>query len=209
MFKFIEHTGVVVPLNFSNIDTDIIIPKQFLKHVSKEGLGKFLFHDWRFIDNNQLLKNKKFVLNQKIYANASILLTGENFGCGSSREHAVWSLLDYGFKVIIAPSFSDIFYNNSLNNKLLLINLEQTKINVLFNFINLNPGVKFKINLVDQKIIFGSKIFYFHLEDSHLSYFLNNLDNIDLTMKYLDDIKNYEEQVPDFISSRRVFESNN
>ena len=118
MLKFIEHTGVVVPLNFSNIDTDIIIPKQFLKCVNKRGLGKFLFYDWRFIDGNELLINKNFILNKKIYKNASILLTGENFGCGSSREHAVWSLLDYGFKVIIAPSFSDIFYNNSFNNKL-------------------------------------------------------------------------------------------
>ncbi|AEO08371.1 3-isopropylmalate dehydratase small subunit [Buchnera aphidicola] len=209
MFKFIEHTGVVVPLNFSNIDTDIIIPKQFLKHVSKKGLGKFLFHDWRFIDSKQLLKNKKFVLNQKIYTHANILLTGENFGCGSSREHAVWSLLDYGFKVIIAPSFSDIFYSNSLNNKLLLINLEQIKINVLFDFVNLNPGAKFKINLTDQKIIFGEQVFYFHLEASHLLYFSSNLDNIDLTMKHLDHIKNYETRVPDFILNRRVFESNN
>ncbi|WP_425619839.1 3-isopropylmalate dehydratase small subunit [Buchnera aphidicola] len=207
MFKFVEHIGVIVPLNIANIDTDIIIPKQFLKHIDKKGLGKFLFHDWRFIDNKQLLPNKKFILNQKIYKNASILLTGTNFGCGSSREHAVWSLLDYGFKVIIASSFSDIFYNNSLNNKLLLIRLDEEKVNDIFNIVHLNPGIKCKIDLINRQIILGDTVFLFFLENSHFLRFSNNLDSIDLTMQYLNDIKKYENNIPDFLVNRKIFES--
>ncbi|QCI24120.1 3-isopropylmalate dehydratase small subunit (plasmid) [Buchnera aphidicola (Macrosiphoniella sanborni)] len=207
MLKYIEHTGVIVPLNIANIDTDILIPKQFLKQVNKQGLGKFLFYDWRFMDGNQLLKNEEFILNQKIYQNASILITGENFGCGSSREHAVWSLLDYGFKIIIAPSFSDIFYNNSINNKLLLINLSKKKVSFLFDLINSNPGICAKINFINKQIIINKKIVSFDFDDSQFLFFSSDLDNIDLTMQYLDNIKNYEKNIPDFLIKRKDFKS--
>ncbi|QIQ42190.1 MAG: 3-isopropylmalate dehydratase small subunit (plasmid) [Buchnera aphidicola (Microlophium carnosum)] len=207
MFKFTGHTGVVVPLDISNIDTDIIIPKQFLKKVNKIGFGKYLFHDWRFLDNKQLVENKQFVLNKKIYQKASILLTRGNFGCGSSREHAVWSLLDYGFKVIIAPSFADIFYNNSFNNKLLLITLGEREINVLFNIVRDNIGINFNISLLEKTISVNQKVFLFEINDFHRLCLLNNLDNIDLTMKHLEAIKDYEDNIPDFLLERRAFSS--
>lgn len=207
MFKFTGHTGVVVPLDISNIDTDIIIPKQFLKRVNKIGFGKFLFHDWRFLDTNQLVKNKKFILNKKIYKEASILLTRGNFGCGSSREHAVWSLLDYGFKAIIAPSFADIFYSNSFNNKLLLITLHESEITVLFDIAKSNPGVNFNINLVDRTISVNGMVFLFKIDDFQRFCLLNSLDNIDLTMKHLLDIEIYERGVPDFLLKRTEFKS--
>jgi len=208
MFEFIGHTGIVVPLDISNIDTDIIIPKQFLKIVNKIGFGKYLFHDWRYLDTNQLVKNENFILNKKIYKNASILLTRENFGCGSSREHAVWSLLDYGFKVIIAPSFADIFYNNCLNNKILLITLGLSEIDSLFNLVNNNPGINFDVSLIHKTIIVDKKTFYFDLDDFYSFCLLNNLDNIDLTMKHLSEIKIYERGISDFLLKRREFKSN-
>ncbi|WP_284443415.1 3-isopropylmalate dehydratase small subunit [Buchnera aphidicola] len=207
MFKFTGHTGVVVPLDISNIDTDIIIPKQFLKRVNKIGFGKFLFHDWRFLDTNQLVKNKKFILNKKIYKEASILLTRGNFGCGSSREHAVWSLLDYGFKAIIAPSFADIFYSNSFNNKLLLITLHESEITVLFDIAKSNPGVNFDINLVNKTISVNGMVFLFEIDDFQRFCLLNSLDNIDLTMKHLLDIEIYERGVSDFLLKRTEFKS--
>ncbi|WAI12078.1 MAG: 3-isopropylmalate dehydratase small subunit (plasmid) [Buchnera aphidicola (Macrosiphum albifrons)] len=207
MFKFTGHTGVVVPLDISNIDTDIIIPKQFLKRVNKIGFGKFLFHDWRFLDTNQLIKNKQFILNKKIYKDASILLTRGNFGCGSSREHAVWSLLDYGFKAIIAPSFADIFYSNSFNNKLLLITLDESEITVLFDIVKSNPGVNFDINLVDKTISVNGMVFLFKMDDFQRFCLLNNLDNIDLTMKHLLDIQIYERGISDFFLKRTEFKS--
>lgn len=207
MFKFTEHTGVVVPLDVSNVDTDIIIPKQFLKRINKIGFGKFLFHNWRFLDENQLKKNNKFILNKKIYQNASILLTRENFGCGSSREHAVWSLLDYGFKVIISSSFADIFYNNSFNNKLLLITLKDKEIDFIFDIVKKNIGIKCQVNLIDKKILIDKEFFSFELDDFYRFCLLNNLDNIDLTMKFLKEIKIYETHIPDFILKRRKFRS--
>lgn len=207
MFKFTEHKGVAVPLNISNVDTDIIIPKQFLQKVNKIGFGKYLFHDWRYLDRNQSIINQKFILNEKIYANASILLTRENFGCGSSREHAVWSLLDYGFKVIIAPSFADIFYNNSFNNKLLLVILKNQEIDFLFDFLNKNIGITLQVSLLDSKV-FANKIdFSFELDDFRRFCLLNNLDNIDLTMNHSKKIKNYEENIPDFLLKRLEFRS--
>lgn len=207
MFELTGHTGLVVPLDISNIDTDTIIPKQFLQKVDKTGFGKYLFHDWRFLDKNELVENKQFILNKKIYKGASILLTRGNFGCGSSREHAVWSLLDYGFKIIIAPSFADIFYSNSFNNKLLLITLSEDKINFLFDFVKSNIGIHFHVSLVKKTITVNKQVFYFELDDFHCFYLLNNLDNIDLTMNHLSDIKTYERGIPDFIVNRREFKS--
>ncbi|QCI17997.1 3-isopropylmalate dehydratase small subunit (plasmid) [Buchnera aphidicola (Acyrthosiphon lactucae)] len=205
MFKFTGHTGVVVPLDISNIDTDIIIPKQFLKRVNKIGFGKYLFHDWRFLDTNQLVKNKEFILNKEVYRNASILLTRENFGCGSSREHAVWSLLDYGFKIIIAPSFADIFYSNSFNNKLLLITLSENEITCLFDIVKNQIGINFNISLIDKTITVNKKVFLFELDDYYRFFLLNDLDSIDLTMKHLSDIKIYEKTIPNFLLNRRDF----
>ena len=207
MFKFTEHTGVVVPLNISNIDTDAIIPKQFLKKVNKIGFGKYLFHDWRFVDKNQLRINSNFILNKSIYKNASILLTRENFGCGSSREHAVWSLLDYGFKVIIASSFSDIFYSNSFNNKLLLIVLERGDIDYLFDLVNTKIGISFNVSLIHKKITVDNLDIPFEIDDFQRLCLLNNWDNIDLTMKIDHKIKLYEKNIFSFLLKREKFTS--
>ncbi|WP_295164908.1 3-isopropylmalate dehydratase small subunit [uncultured Buchnera sp.] len=207
MFKFTEHNGVVVPLDISNIDTDAIIPKQFLQKVNKVGFGKYLFHDWRFIDKNQLKINPNFIFNNDIYKNASILLTRENFGCGSSREHAVWSLLDYGFKVIISSSFSDIFYNNSFNNKLLLVILEKKDIDYLFNLVNSKIGISFNVSLINKRITVDNLDIPFQIDDFQRLCLLNNWDNIDLTMKINHKIKSYEDNISSFLLERPEFTS--
>ena len=128
--KFIKHTGLVVPLDAANVDTDAIIPKQFLQKVTRTGFGAHLFNDWRFLDEKGQQPNPNFVLNFPQYQGASILLARENFGCGSSREHAPWALTDYGFKVVIAPSFADIFYGNSFNNQLLPVKLSDAEVDL-------------------------------------------------------------------------------
>ncbi|QCI25238.1 3-isopropylmalate dehydratase small subunit (plasmid) [Buchnera aphidicola (Rhopalosiphum padi)] len=207
MFKFTEHNGVVAPLNISNIDTDAIIPKQFLQKVNKIGFGKYLFHDWRFIDKNQLKINPNFILNNYVYKNASILLTRGNFGCGSSREHAVWSLLDYGFKVIISSSFSDIFFNNSFNNKLLLVVLEKKHIDYLFNLVDTKIGISFNVSLINKKITAGDLDIPFQIDDFQRLCLLNNWDNIDLTMKINHKIKSYEDNISSFLLERQEFTS--
>lgn len=206
MFKFTEeYKGTILPLNISNVDTDAIIPKQFLQKVNKTGFGKYLFHDWRYFDKNQCNLNPHFILNKKIYKNASILLTQDNFGCGSSREHAVWALLDYGFKVIIAPSFSDIFYNNCFNNKLLLIILKKMEVNYLFDLINKEKIIQLSINLINNKVSFKDKNFLFNLNDFQRFYLLNDLDSIDLTMQLNNKIKTYENKIPSFLLKRKEF----
>lgn len=205
MFKFTEYQGTVLPLNISNIDTDAIIPKQFLQKVNRTGFGKYLFHDWRYIDKNQLNINSNFILNKKIYKNATILLTQDNFGCGSSREHAVWALLDYGFKIIIAPSFSDIFYNNSFNNKLLLIILKKIEIDYLFGVIEKEKNIQLNINLISNQVNFKDKNFFFNLNDDQRFYLLNDLDSIDSTMTFDKKIKLYEDRMPSFLLNRKEF----
>ncbi|WP_187312804.1 3-isopropylmalate dehydratase small subunit [Buchnera aphidicola] len=208
MFKFTEYKGTILPLNISNVDTDTIIPKQFLQKVNKTGFGKYLFHDWRYLDKNQCNINPDFILNKEIYKNATILLAQDNFGCGSSREHAVWALLDYGFKVIIAPSFSDIFYNNSFNNKLLLIILKKTEIDYLFNLVNKNSKIQLNIDLINNQInIKNINSFSFSLNNFQRFYLLNDLDNIDLTMRFNDKIKLYENKIPSFLLKRKNFSS--
>ncbi|WP_343154554.1 3-isopropylmalate dehydratase small subunit [Buchnera aphidicola] len=205
MFNSTEYQGTVLPLNISNIDTDTIIPKQFLQKVNKTGFGTYLFHDWRYLDKNQSNINFDFVLNKKVYKNSSILLAQDNFGCGSSREHAVWALLDYGFKVIIAPSFSDIFYSNSFNNKLLLIVLKKTEINYLFDLISKEISITLNINLLNNEVKIGDKKFLFDLNSFQRSYLLNDLDAIDLTMKFNDKIKSYEDKMFPFLFERKEF----
>ena len=150
MSPFTNHTGVAALLDRKNVDTDQIIPKQFLKRVEKTGYGEFLFFDWRF--HNDGSPNPDFELNQEVFKDASILVTDENFGCGSSREHAPWALLDYGFKVIIAQSFADIFYNNCFKNGILPIFLNFDELAKLKDEIRKNESVKFDINLISQTI---------------------------------------------------------
>ncbi|WP_343187832.1 3-isopropylmalate dehydratase small subunit [Buchnera aphidicola (Periphyllus koelreuteriae)] len=206
MKKFKLHQGKIVPINIINIDTDIIIPKQFLKKTTKKGFGKNLFYNWRFLDNKGLVINKKFILNKKKFKNSSILITGKNFGCGSSREHAVWALMDYGFKVIIASKFSDIFYNNSVNNNLLLIKLKEKRIQkIISNIIKYN-NTKCIINLKKKKIILKKKIYKFSINKSYHLKLLNGLDSIDLTLKNIKKIIHYENnKIPKFLENRKLF----
>ncbi|CAL4042809.1 3-isopropylmalate dehydratase small subunit [Buchnera aphidicola (Phyllaphis fagi)] len=199
MKKFIYHTGIIAPMDISNVDTDAIIPKQFLQKVSRTGFKNNLFYNWKFINGDNKKLNDKFILNQPYYKKSSILVTRHNFGCGSSREHAVWALLDYGFKSIIAPSFGDIFYNNSFNNHLLLIKLPENDINDIFNIIYQNPGIKATVNLKNNQFILYQKIYQFKINDFHRLCLLNGLDNIDLTMQYEKYILKYEKNIPNFL----------
>ncbi|CAL4320770.1 3-isopropylmalate dehydratase small subunit [Buchnera aphidicola (Eriosoma lanigerum)] len=198
MNKFKQHSGIIAPLNISNIDTDSIIPKQFLQHVTREGFGQYLFHDWRFLDSQRKKENYDFILNKEYYRNSSILLARNNFGCGSSREHAVWALMDYGFKVIIAVSFADIFYNNSFNNHLLLITLTEQEIDNIFSVVHENLGITCYVSLKYNKVIINNKEYFFSIPCFHRFCLLNGLDSIDLTMNNQDLIKNYEKNIPNF-----------
>lgn len=200
MKKFIKHSGTIVPIAASNIDTDILIPKQFLQKINKIGFGKYLFYNWRFLDLEGKIKNKKFILNNKIYKYSSILLTRKNFGCGSSREHAVWALMDYGFKVIIANSFSDIFYNNSLSNRLLLITLSEKMINLLFAMIKEKKNIIGHIDLLKKRIIIEKTIISFNMSKAQKRSVISGLDQIDDTMLHNKKINFYENnQYPAFI----------
>ncbi|MDO4674878.1 3-isopropylmalate dehydratase small subunit [Campylobacter sp.] len=194
MQKFTEHTGIACPLEYDNIDTDQIIPKQFLLSVSKIGFGKHLFHDWRYVDDEESILNKDFILNHPSYRNASILITGENFGSGSSREHAPWALLDYGIRVIIAPSFADIFKNNALGNGLLVLTLEKEEIAFLTSSLKTSDDKGIKISLVENKILAFERVFDFHIDSFYRHCLLEGLDGIALTLKHQDKIKNYEKQ---------------
>ena len=187
MEKFSIIKSIPTPLPMMNIDTDMIIPKQFLKTIKRSGLGKNLFHELRY-DLQGNLRND-FVLNWDPYKSSSILITGENFGCGSSREHAPWSLLDFGFKCIIAPSFADIFYNNCFKNGILPIKLEQEKINIL---IKLAENQKIlSINLEQQKIIFEEEL-NFEIDSFRKKCLLEGLDDIALTFKKIKKINDFE-----------------
>ncbi|QJC28920.1 3-isopropylmalate dehydratase small subunit [Enterobacteriaceae endosymbiont of Plateumaris rustica] len=194
----LQYNGIVAPFDMSNIDTDVIIPKQFLQKNEKKGFGKHLFHNWRYIDNDGYIPNPNFILNKKKFQNAKILLTRDNFGCGSSREHAPWSLIDFGFHTIIASSYADIFYNNAINNKLLLIILNKKIINELFLIIKKHPGITFNIDLKLKKIISSKKTFDFKISKFLRDYLINDLDQIDITMKYMKKIIMFEKQYFNF-----------
>lgn len=198
MPKFTHHTGIVLPLDITNVDTDNIIPKQFLQETTRSNFKKYLFFNWRFMQDKHKTLNTNFILNQTCYKNSSILLSRRNFGCGSSREHAVWALIDYGFQVIIASSFADIFYKNSFNNHLLLITLSESKINALFQEIHTQKkGISFTVNLCEQIIYTKQKKYLFKINDFYKNYILNNLDFIELTLQYDNIIKEYEsKQLP-------------
>ncbi|WP_343189276.1 3-isopropylmalate dehydratase small subunit (plasmid) [Buchnera aphidicola (Chaitoregma tattakana)] len=192
MKKFIAHKGKILPLDMSNIDTDVIIPKQFLKKITKQGFGKYLFFNWRYINNNIKKKNYNFILNKDIYKNSSVLLTRNNFGCGSSREHAVWALKDFGFKVILSSSFSDIFYNNSFNNGILPIIFSNKIINEIFCIVKDAHILLAKINVIDKYVSILNKKYFFEIDDFYHFCIMNGLDRIDYTLKYKDKIEEYE-----------------
>jgi len=201
MEKFTVFNGVVCPLDRSNVDTDAIIPKQFLKSIKRTGFGPNLFDEWRYLDhgepgmdNSKRPLNPDFVLNDPRYAGAQILLARENFGCGSSREHAPWALEDYGFKVIIAPSFADIFFNNSFKNGLLPIILDAQTVDSLFAKANGPEALKIEVNLGSQTLSVGDDTISFDVDPFRKHCLLQGFDDIGLTLQHVDDIKTYEEK---------------
>lgn len=198
--KFIKYNGKILPLDISNVDTDNIIPKQFLKATTRSNFGKYLFFNWRFLKHTINTPNSNFILNNPDYKNSSILLTRKNFGCGSSREHAVWALIDYGFRVIIASSFADIFYRNSFNNHLLLVILSELEINDLFEETKKNKHNLFAtINILNKTISTKNKTYSFKINDIYQNYIINNLDKIDITLKYKKNIQKYEDNQFNFL----------
>ena len=200
MEKLNKLTGIVAPLDRPNVDTDAIIPKQFLKSIKRSGFGPNLFDAWRYLDqgepgrdNSRRPLNPEFVLNQPRYQGVSILLARDNFGCGSSREHAPWALLDYGFRVIIAPSFADIFFNNCFKNGILPIVLEAKIVDRLFNEVLRTPGYRLSIDLAAQTLTTpGGEAFSFNVDAFRKHCLLNGLDDIGLTLQHVDEIKAYE-----------------
>ena len=196
MQEFKQHTGLAAPLDAANVDTDQIIPKQFLQKVSKLGFGKHLFHDWRFLDDAGEQPNPEFILNAPRYQGASILLARENFGNGSSREHAPWALADYGLRAIIAPSFADIFYGNSLNNGLLVVRLKADEVDALFKLVEANEGQTITVDLEAKEVRAADYCFKFEIDDFRRYCIMNGLDNIGLTLQHADAIDAYEAKQP-------------
>jgi len=202
MEKFVTLTGLVAPLDRANVDTDAIIPKQYLKSIKRTGFGPTLFDDWRYLepgepgmDHSQRRVNPDFVLNQARYQGAQILLARDNFGCGSSREHAPWALVDYGFRAIIAPSYADIFFNNSFKNGLLPIVLERDAVDQLFKECVATPGYQLTVDLTAQTVTTPEDtVFKFEIDAFRRHCLLNGLDDIGLTLQHVQDIRVYEER---------------
>jgi 3-isopropylmalate/(R)-2-methylmalate dehydratase small subunit len=193
MQPFRKHTGLVAPLDRANVDTDQIIPKQFLKRIERTGFGQFAFYDWRI--NPDGTPNSGFVLNQPRYQGASVLVAAKNFGCGSSREHAPWALADYGFKAIIAPTFADIFYNNSLKNGLLLVKLSEPEVNQLLANARDKEGYRLTVDLEKQQVSDGQGFAAsFQLDAFRRRCLLEGLDDIGLTLRFADKISEYEQK---------------
>ncbi|EKP0303937.1 3-isopropylmalate dehydratase small subunit [Aeromonas veronii] len=199
MTGFKQHKGIVVPLDSANVDTDAIIPKQFLQKVNRIGFGKHLFHDWRFLDDAGQQPNPEFVLNQPQFAGASILLARENFGCGSSREHAPWALADYGFKTIIAPSFADIFYGNAINNGMVPVRLKEEEVDALFQLVAAKPGIEIEVDLEANQVRAASLSFGFEIDEFRRYCLLNGLDAIGLTLQHEAAISAFEAKQPSWI----------
>jgi len=202
MQPFTTHEGLVVPLDRANVDTDAIIPKQFLKSIKRTGFGPNLFDEWRYLDQGEPGQdcsgrplNTDFVLNQPRYAGASILLARRNFGCGSSREHAPWAMLDFGLRAVIAPSFADIFYNNCSKNGLLAVVLEESRIDALFAEVAATPGYALRIDLERQQVMLpdGDRV-GFDIDPARKRMLLNGLDEIGLTLEHAEAIRAYEQQ---------------
>ena len=201
MQPFQTLTATAAKLDQVNVDTDQIIPKQFLKKTERTGFGIHLFHDWRFLDDAGQTLNPDFILNQSRYQGAQILVAGDNFGCGSSREHAPWALLDYGFKSIISPSFADIFYNNCAKNGILLVALPEDSVQQLFTEIEENVGCELTVDLPNQKVQSPKGLEFSFAIDSFVKHrLLNGLDDIGWTLQYQSDIEifeaNYQKQAP-------------
>lgn len=202
MDKFVPFTGLVAPFDRANVDTDAIIPKQFLKSIERTGFGPYLFDEWRYLDHGEpgmdctdRPLNKDFVLNQQRYQGARILLTRDNFGCGSSREHAPWALLDFGIKALIAPSFADIFFNNCFKNGILPLKLANTQIDSLFRAVEKAPGYQLLIDLENQLIGLPDGIsINFDIDPFRKHCLLNGLDDIGLTLQKAAEIDTYEHQ---------------
>lgn len=197
--RFTQHTGVVVPMDIANVDTDAIIPKQFLQMVTRTGFGRNLFYDWRYSDAEGQIPNPDFILNQPVFAGASIMLTRENFGCGSSREHAPWALTDYGIQAIIGSDFADIFANNAFNNQLLLVTLSEAEVEEMFQLVAQQPGITFTVDLENQTVTAGDKNYDFSMDAFRRHCLINGLDNIGLTLQHDVDITAYEETQPMFL----------
>jgi 3-isopropylmalate/(R)-2-methylmalate dehydratase small subunit len=191
MQPFTKHTGLVAPLDRVNVDTDQMVPKQFLKLLTREGFGKFLFYDWRYLEGEK--PNPEFVLNQPRYKGASVLLARANFGCGSSREHAPWAVLDYGFHAIIAPSYADIFYNNCFKNGILPVTLPDAKVEDLFRCTLENEGYTLTVDLVSQTISDSSGLrIDFDIDSFRKECLLNGWDDIGLTLRHAGEITAFE-----------------
>jgi 3-isopropylmalate/(R)-2-methylmalate dehydratase small subunit len=191
MQPFVKITGIVAPIDRVNVDTDAIIPKQFLKRIERSGFGQFLFYEWRFDEKGNPIAD--FALNQPRYQGASILLSRANFGCGSSREHAPWAILDYGFRAIIAPSFADIFYNNCFKNGILPVKLSEEEVDELFRKTAATPGYELTVDLENKSITDSSGLsLTFDLEEHRRQFLLQGLDDIGLTLQHEDAIAAYE-----------------
>jgi len=202
MDAFTTLDGIVLPLDRANVDTDAIIPKQFLKSIKRSGFGVNLFDDWRYLDtgepgmdNSTRPVNEDFVLNKPRYKGAQVLLARENFGCGSSREHAPWALLDYGFRVVIAPSYADIFFNNCFKNGIVPIILDEAVVDKIFKEVEATEGYRLNVNLEAQTVTTPSgETIDFDVDTFRKHCLLNGLDDIGLTLQHTDDIRGYEEK---------------
>ena len=203
MEPFRIHTGIVAPLDRANVDTDAIIPKQFLKSIKRSGFGPNLFDEWRYLDRGEpgqdpstRPRNSDFVLNHPRYHGASILLARRNFGCGSSREHAPWALFDYGFRALIAPSYADIFFNNCFKNGLLPIVLPESAVDRLFSDTLAFPGFRLTVDLERQTVatVDGALVYRFEVEPFRKHCLLNGLDEIGLTLEHAEEIRAFEER---------------
>ena len=200
MEKFVSFTALVAPLDRPNVDTDAIIPKQFLKSIQRTGFGPNLFDAWRYLDHGEPGRdnagrplNPEFVLNLARYQGAGILLARENFGCGSSREHAVWALMDFGFRVVIAPSFADIFYNNCFKNGVLPITLDSATVDRLFRDTTATPGYQLTVDLPGQSITTPNATLEFEVDPFRKDCLVKGLDDIGLTLQHAESIRSYEE----------------
>ena len=195
MEPFKTHTGIAAPLDRVNVDTDAIIPKQFLKKIDKKGFGKHLFHELRYLDYEGTQENPDFVLNQEPYRKATVLLTRDNFGCGSSREHAPWALEDFGFRVIIAPSFADIFFNNCVKNGILLVQLKSKEVDEIFDFVKKNKGAQISADLPAQSLKAGNKSYSFKIDAFNKECLLKGLDSIAWSLQFVDKFATYEDKI--------------
>jgi len=201
MEPLITHRGTIIPLNRANIDTDILLPKQYLKSLESYGFGGFLFDDERYLDPGEVdtpldtrRENPDFILNQPIYRQGSVVLAQANFGCGSSREHAVWALRDFGVRVVIAPSFGDIFFNNCFNNGVLPLQLEQHIVDELFQQAEAQPGLHAEVDVEQRLLSVGTGVWSFNLDEGRCQRLLKGLDEVGESLQFAEKIRAYEER---------------